>query len=478
MDSKVLIIGDLCLKKEYGHDLADEELSKIMNEYEIISCDFGIPTRSSVSEGVIKVGPYESQSESSVIRCRKLGVNLVRLAGNHIMDYGIGGAQRLIDKLETLDIKWIGFSQDYRDAYNPVICSVNSIKLAFFSVGQMEFGCSHEKGVAGFAWVNSHELDRRIQEIRDQVDYIFVFPHAGVESVPVPMPEWRNRYYSLIDIGADFIIATHPHIIQGVEKYGRGIIAYSLGNFAYDYEKPDDIDDWNRSIGISFDLSLDGYSYEILPFQYENGTVKVVNDNVFRKKFEYANKLLADEDLYHKELDKACEELWYKYYYGYYTQNAVKGGGIINSAFLFHNIGIESHDYICRRALMKRMYAETDKSNNVMENVYLLWGAGKIGHAALRYCKKKHVRIAGVVDSNEDLSGKTVEEEQIINVENAMCILKEQPDIVVMACVGIKAMCEIKCMLFDKVGSRQCISYEDFRIRILKKELLEELRQT
>ena len=286
MSFKVLVIGDICIKKEYDHNLVEDEVLKMIKEHDIVSCDFGITICSSAKEGVIKVGPYESQIDGSVMRCKELGVNLVRLAGNHIMDYGLEGAQELTDKLDALDIGWIGVSSDYQEAYQPAIVCVDNIKLAFFSVGQMEFGCSYEKGVSGFAWINSHELEKEIQKIRDEVDYIFVFPHAGVESTPVPMPEWRNRYYSLIDLGADFILATHPHIIQGVERYGRGVIAYSLGNFAYDYENPDDIDDWNRSIGISFEISSDGYSYEIIPFQYDNGTVKIVNDNVFREKLK------------------------------------------------------------------------------------------------------------------------------------------------------------------------------------------------
>lgn len=477
MSCKVLVIGDVCLKNECDHNLVDDKLLDTMKEYDIISCDFGIPLRSSSKEGIVKVGPYESQLDSSVIRCKEIGVNLVRLAGNHIMDYGLEGAQNLIGKLNDLAINCIGVSSEYQKAYQPAIYNIDNITLAFFSVGQMEFGCSYEEGVSGFAWLNSHELDRQIQDIRDKVDYIFIFPHAGVESIPVPMPEWKNRYYSLIDLGADFIMASHPHIIQGVEKYGKGIIAYSLGNFAYDCKNPDNMDDWNRSIGISFSLSLHDYDYEVIPFQYDSGTVKVLDDNVFRTKFKFANKLLLNEELYQRELDKACDEFWYKYYSGYYTQYAVRSGGMINSAFLFHNIGIESHDYICRRALRRRMYAETELEHTALEESYLLWGAGKIGHAALEYCKKSGLRVVGIADSNENLSGKFVEEYKILDAETAVHILRKRPDVVVMACVGPEAMCEIKCVLFDKVESRRCVSYEDFRIRIFQHELLKELQK-
>lgn len=38
----------------------------------------------------------------------------------------------------------------------------------------------------------------------------------------------RSKYKSLIDAGADAIIASHPHIIQGCEFYNGKPIYYSL----------------------------------------------------------------------------------------------------------------------------------------------------------------------------------------------------------------------------------------------------------
>jgi hypothetical protein len=40
--------------------------------------------------------------------------------------------------------------------------------------------------------------------------------------------------HELIDAGAHLILGHHPHILQGIEEYGRGLIAYSLGDFVFD----------------------------------------------------------------------------------------------------------------------------------------------------------------------------------------------------------------------------------------------------
>jgi len=37
-----------------------------------------------------------------------------------------------------------------------------------------------------------------------------------------------------VDAGATLILGHHPHVIRRVERYGRGLIAYSLGNFVFD----------------------------------------------------------------------------------------------------------------------------------------------------------------------------------------------------------------------------------------------------
>ena len=43
----------------------------------------------------------------------------------------------------------------------------------------------------------------------------------------------RRLAHLAVREGADCVVGHHPHVIQGIEKYKKGIIAYSLGNFAF-----------------------------------------------------------------------------------------------------------------------------------------------------------------------------------------------------------------------------------------------------
>lgn len=54
-----------------------------------------------------------------------------------------------------------------------------------------------------------------------------------------PSPQQVVFARRLIDQGVHLILGHHPHVLQGVEKYQKGVIVYSLGNFVFDmWQKP------------------------------------------------------------------------------------------------------------------------------------------------------------------------------------------------------------------------------------------------
>ena len=55
--------------------------------------------------------------------------------------------------------------------------------------------------------------------------------HWGYELAKYPQPADREWARQAIDVGVDLVIGHHPHVVQGIERYQAGTIAYSLGNF-------------------------------------------------------------------------------------------------------------------------------------------------------------------------------------------------------------------------------------------------------
>jgi poly-gamma-glutamate synthesis protein (capsule biosynthesis protein) len=54
--------------------------------------------------------------------------------------------------------------------------------------------------------------------------------HWGYELARYPQPADREWARQAIDAGVDLVVGHHPHLVQGLESHGSGLIAYSLGN--------------------------------------------------------------------------------------------------------------------------------------------------------------------------------------------------------------------------------------------------------
>jgi len=67
----------------------------------------------------------------------------------------------------------------------------------------------------------------------EKADFVFVNLHWGVEKEQTPEPDQIAFAHRLIEDGVDVIIGHHPHVLQPVEEYMNGVIAYSLGNLIF-----------------------------------------------------------------------------------------------------------------------------------------------------------------------------------------------------------------------------------------------------
>lgn len=70
-----------------------------------------------------------------------------------------------------------------------------------------------------------------------------VLLHWGMEHYHYPCPQHRSAAVMLAEAGVDLVIGHHPHVVQGVEKIDKSLVAYSLENFMFD-EFP-----WSLEIG-------------------------------------------------------------------------------------------------------------------------------------------------------------------------------------------------------------------------------------
>ena len=66
------------------------------------------------------------------------------------------------------------------------------------------------------------------------MDILIISLHAGEEYAENPTNFQISFAQDCINSGADLVVQHHPHVVQAIEKYKNGWIAYSLGNFIFD----------------------------------------------------------------------------------------------------------------------------------------------------------------------------------------------------------------------------------------------------
>ena len=76
-------------------------------------------------------------------------------------------------------------------------------------------------------------LLNEIKAAQGQCDYLVVYVHGGIERNTQPEEYQRTLARQYIDAGADLVVGSHPHVLQGIEYYKGKPILYSLGNFVF-----------------------------------------------------------------------------------------------------------------------------------------------------------------------------------------------------------------------------------------------------
>lgn len=153
-------------------------------------------------------------------------IEAASLANNHSHDYG---DQSYTDTIEALDAAGItNFGYD-RIAY----ADVKGIKVALIGTYMLAEGLDIKD-----------EMVANINAAKSEgAQIIIVFTHWGIEKETVPGADQVELGHAAIDAGATIVVGSHPHVIQGYEKYNGRYIVYSLGNFCFGGNKnPSDKD--------------------------------------------------------------------------------------------------------------------------------------------------------------------------------------------------------------------------------------------
>ena len=359
---KAFFAGDVVLSD--GAPFVEAGLAAHIREHDLASCNFEAPVVPAGAARARKVGSWLSQPAAAAARVLETGFNVIHLANNHLYDFGEAGLEATLASFASATV--LGAGRDPAAAGELRVREVRGVRVGLFGYGEAEFGALVGIGPkrGGFAWVNHPAVDGRIEEARRSVDVLLVQVHAGVEEVRLPLPEWRARFRRLVELGADAVIAHHPHVPQGWEVHRGKPIFHSLGNFAFD--PPAEVPLWNRGYAVS--LEFEGASllgYTLVPTERTAHGVAVCADPEYARELAERCAALQDER-YEQRADEQAIELWRSRYRRYYRDAALgltreglpralgghRGGRAGHARLmLLHNIQIESHRWTVQRAL-------------------------------------------------------------------------------------------------------------------------------
>ena len=241
--------------------------------------------------------------ESRVSLMNEIGVDLVTLANNHALDFG---TDALLDTVSTLDqagILHVGAGADSEAARQPAIVDVNGVRVGFIGASRVIPVASWTAGASSPGMLTAYDpalLVQTIQETRPLCDYLVVLIHWGVERAEMPVDHQTSLSRQCIDAGADLVVGSHPHVLQGIEYYRGKPIVYSLGNFIFGSSIPrtallevsltpqetssdasqDSPQDASRDANVSPDASL-----TLHPGTSSGGFTRMVTESVKKEEF-------------------------------------------------------------------------------------------------------------------------------------------------------------------------------------------------
>ena len=170
---------------------------------------------------------------------QEMGIDVVTLANNHALDYG---KEALSDTFQTIDgagIGYVGAGDSKERAAEPYVTELGGKTFGFLAASRVipEVGWNIENQQPGLLCTyDSEALCEAIRETKKSCDYVVVYVHWGIERENTPQDYQRQLGKAYIDAGADMVIGSHPHVLQGIEYYNGKPIVYSLGNYIFNQD--------------------------------------------------------------------------------------------------------------------------------------------------------------------------------------------------------------------------------------------------
>lgn len=207
---------------------------------------------------------------------REMGIDAVTLANNHALDYGVDALSDTCEVLDSAGILHTGAGKDLDAAKQPVVFEKNGQRVALIGATRVipEAGWAATNGHPGM--LSSYEVSvepllAQIAECHAAGEKVVVLIHWGIERDETPQEYQRALAKRYIDAGADLVIGSHPHVLQGIEYYKGKPVFYSLGNFVFGSSIP-------KTMLVQAEFQGDSLVLRLIPGTSSGGYTRTLTD--------------------------------------------------------------------------------------------------------------------------------------------------------------------------------------------------------
>ncbi|HET9932734.1 MAG TPA: CapA family protein [Polyangiaceae bacterium] len=241
--ARVTFVGDVLLDSAPGNTIRDggdpfASVAQVLTDSDLSIANLEC---SVATTGERAYKEYTFRADPRTLTLLKRYVGVVSLANNHSGDYGPAALTETMKHLTERNIRFFGAGKDSQDAHSPLLVQARGVKLGLLGYDEYQprwFEAGPNR--PGVAWSEDEQVVDDIRAARARGAAVVIpFMHWGWEEEDEPTPRQRALAHRMIDAGADAVVGSHPHRVQGAEIYRDRPIVYSLGNFVFDLTESD-----------------------------------------------------------------------------------------------------------------------------------------------------------------------------------------------------------------------------------------------
>jgi poly-gamma-glutamate capsule biosynthesis protein CapA/YwtB (metallophosphatase superfamily) len=171
------------------------------------------------------------------------GIDLVSLANNHTLDFGVEGLLDTVRHLRSHGIRHAGAGASLDEAALPATMDRGGIRfgMAAFCDHQADFAAQqHQPGIAYLDLEDDEAatavLRKALEALQGAgVEWPILSLHWGPNMVFRPSAKFRRLAHAAVDMGWKILFGHSAHVFQGIEIYRGCPIIYAAGDLVDDY---------------------------------------------------------------------------------------------------------------------------------------------------------------------------------------------------------------------------------------------------